>query len=453
LTAESLTVSQVLSLAKEAIEEGIGRVWVEGELSGFKRHLPSGHLYFDMKDGRSRISCVMWRGRGRELRFEPADGMQVRARGRLGIYEVQGRLQLYVDSLQPAGLGELQAALERLKAKLDAEGLFAAERRRPLPSYPERIGVVTSPAGAAVRDILRVLGERWPVAEIILHPCAVQGEGAAASIAAAMAVLAEIPDLDLVILGRGGGSIEDLWAFNEEEVVRAIAACPVPVVTGIGHEVDFTLSDLAADIRAATPSQAAELSVPARSDLDRLLHTSAKRLRHHADGCLSTARLRLSRAERSHGLRRPVDLVRTRVQRLDDLNQRILSRLALDVAVRRRRLTELADRWKAQDPWMSLSRSRGRLDELEQRGNRAVTRWMRGAREKLRARSEHLAAIGPRSVLSRGYAICLTGEGRHVVRRFDEVEPGSRVEVVLGVGGLGCTVEECREEEKVEGSG
>jgi hypothetical protein len=212
-------------------------------LTGFKRHHPSGHLYYDMKDSRGRVSCVQWRDSAKRLRFEPADGMQVRAHGSLGIYEVQGRLQLYVDALQPSGLGELQAALERLKARLAEEGLFAPERKRAIPAFPGMIGVITSPTGAAVRDIFRVLRERWPVAEIIFRPCQVQGEGAGDQIVRALADLTAETSLDVIILGRGGGSIEDLWAFNEEAVVRAVAGSRILIITGIGHEIDITLSD------------------------------------------------------------------------------------------------------------------------------------------------------------------------------------------------------------------
>lgn len=416
-----------------------------GELSGFKRHHPSGHLYFDLKDPQGRISCVQWRDSARRLRFEPADGMEVRAHGRLGIYEVQGRLQLYVDALEPSGLGELQAALERLKARLAAEGLFDPARKRPIPPYPERIGVATSATGAAVRDILRVLGERWPVAEVILRPCPVQGEGAAEQIAEAITDL-EVLMLDLILLARGGGSIEDLWAFNEEIVVRAVAGCRVPVITGIGHEIDFTLADFASDHRAATPSQAAEISVPAKGEILRLLRSHAARLHRRAESRVRDGGLRLSRLEGSHGLHRPLDLVRRRSQRVDDLSALLDRAWAVQSERRMRKLHDLAVRWKARHPVSQLKVSRVRLREFGVRLERGALRTLRDARERLQTRTKHLEAVGPEAVLSRGYAICLRARDRNAVRAWDEVAGGEQVQVILGKGSLSCTVDERREE-------
>jgi exodeoxyribonuclease VII large subunit len=445
VSGETLSVSQLLALAKQAIEDGTGPVWVEGELTGFKRHQPSGHLYFDMKDAKGRISCVMWRDGARRLRFDPADGLMVRVHGRLGLYEVQGRLQLYADALEPAGLGALQAALEALKRRLADEGLFAAERKRPLPRYPERVGVVTSSSGAAVRDVVRVLGERWPVAEVVLRPCAVQGAEAAEQIVDALEEIAGVPGLDLILLVRGGGSIEDLWCFNEEIVVRAVARSPVPIVTGVGHEIDVTLVDFASDLRAATPSQAAELAVPSRSDIVRLLGGQQARIRQRAEGRLRTAQLALARLQGSHGLRRPADLVRQRAQRVDDLAGRMGVAVSTRLDTRRRRLVDLTARWRARDPVSNLRRSRERLAELGTRLSQRVDRRIRDARERLAARAAHLEAIGPRAVLSRGYAICMRPADGRAVRSWNEVASGDRVRVILSEGSLGCNVEE-REE-------
>ncbi|MBD3162950.1 MAG: exodeoxyribonuclease VII large subunit, partial [Candidatus Eisenbacteria bacterium] len=343
---EILTVSEALALAKDAIEIGVGPLWVDGELSGFKRHRPSGHLYFDLKDNRGRVSCVMWRERARRLRFDPTDGMQVRVHGRFGIYEVQGRLQVYADALEPAGLGELQAALERLKTRLAEEGLFASERKRALPPFPSVIGVATSDSGAALRDVLRVLGQRWPIAEVLLRPCAVQGASAAPEIAGALEELERREELDLILLVRGGGSIEDLWCFNEERVVRAIAGSRVPVVTGIGHEIDVTLADFAADLRAATPSQAAELSVPDREEIVAQLRAEGRRLRVRTEGHLRAARLRVARIESSHGLRRSREIVRNRAQRVDELAIRLGNASAHAFGRRRERLAALGRRFR-----------------------------------------------------------------------------------------------------------
>jgi exodeoxyribonuclease VII large subunit len=445
VTAETLSVSQLLALAKQVLEDATGPVWVEGELTGFKRHQPSGHLYFDMKDARGRISCVMWRDAARRLRFDPTDGLLVRAHGRLGIYEVQGRLQLYADGLEPAGMGALQAALEALKQKLAAEGLFASERKRALPKMPQRIGVVTSMSGAAVRDVLRVLAERWPLAEVVLRPCAVQGAEAAGQIVDALRDIQEVPELDLILLVRGGGSIEDLWCFNEESVVRAVAGSRIPVVTGVGHEIDVTLVDFASDLRAATPSQAAELAVPSRIDISRFLGTQQVRIRQRAEGRVRNARLALARLEGSHGMRRPHELVRQRAQRIDDLSGRMRVAMTTAVQTRRRRLIDLSARWRARDPVSNLRRSRERLDELKARLGQGVDRRLRQAQERLRARAAHLEAIGPRAVLSRGYSICLRVGDKRAVRSWQEVSTGDDVRVILSEGSLDCAVGERQE--------
>jgi exodeoxyribonuclease VII large subunit len=445
VSVETLSVSQLLTLAKQVLEDGTGPVWVEGELTGFKRHQPSGHLYFDMKDARGRISCVMWRDAAKRLRFDPADGIQVRAHGRLGIYEVQGRLQLYADALEPAGLGALQAALEALKQRLAEDGLFAAERKRALPRYPHRIGVVTSGSGAAWRDVLRVLGERWPIAEVVFRPCAVQGAEAAGQIVDALEDIQQEPGLDLVLLVRGGGSIEDLWCFNEEIVVRAVAGCSLPIVTGVGHEIDVTLVDFASDLRAATPSQAAEFATPSQQDVLLQLNGQHARIRQRAEGRLRTARLALARLEGSHGLRRPVELVRQRAQRIDDLGGRMRVAITTALDTRSRRLADLTARWRARDPVTNLRRSRERLAELEMRLGLGVERRVRQARERLTSRAAHLEAIGPRAVLGRGYAICLRPVDGRAVRTWEDVGTGEEVRVILSEGQLGCRVEQ-REE-------
>lgn len=294
--------------------------------------------------------------------------------------------------------------------------------------------------------MLRVLGERWPVAEVIVRPCAVQGAEAAEEIVGALTDLENEPDLDLILLVRGGGSIEDLWCFNDEIVVRAVAGSSIPIVSGVGHEIDVTLTDFAADLRAATPSQAAELAVPSATDVLRILRTHEARIRQHALGRVRTARLTLSRLQGSHGLRRPVELVRQRSQRVDDLAIRMGTAMATRIEARRRRLIDLTARWRARDPVSHLNRSRVRLVELEAQLGQAVDRRLRQARERLRARAAHLEAIGPNAVLSRGYAICLhPGDGR-AVRTWKDVATGEAVRVILSEGALACRVEQRLEE-------
>lgn len=443
---EAIRVSELMQIAKAAIEEGTGPVWVVGEISGFKRHFPSGHLYFDLKDGNARIACVAWKEMARRLRFEPQDGLLVRAHGRLGIYEVQGRLQFYADAMEPAGIGELQAAFELLKRRLSAEGLFDEDRKIPLPRFPARIGVATSPAGAAIRDVLRVLKERWPVAEVVIHPCAVQGSEAAGEIVRALRRLDAEPGIDLVLLVRGGGSIEDLWSFNEESVVRAVAAMERPIVCGVGHEIDFTLADFAADLRAATPSQAAELATPSRRDLEEWIAGWGARVRQRTLGRIEHARLRLSGLEKSHGMLRWMEALRRRSQRIDEMEIRIANAMTNRIDAQRRRVETLSLRFRARDPLRVLLRTRERLEEHRRRGVRALGERLRAAQERLASRRAHLEAVGPRAVLSRGYAICLReGDGR-AVRRFDEVEMGDPVRILLSIGNLGCRVEERQED-------
>ncbi len=451
MNGESLTVTQAVGLAKRAIEEGVAPLWVEGELSGFKRHLRSGHLYFDLKDAHSRVSCVMWRDSARRLRFDPSDGLSVRAHGRFGVYDVQGRLQIYADALEPAGLGELAAALERLKARLAAEGLFDPERKRPLPVYPSRIGVATSPTGAAIRDILRVLGARWPTAEVVHFACSVQGSQAAGEIVAALSGLQEIIGLDVIILGRGGGSIEDLWCFNEEIVVRTIADCRIPIVTGIGHEIDLTLADLAADLRAATPSQAAELAVPDGKDLLRMIEKHRSRLRQLVDGQIGLLTLRLSGITGSHGLKRPIDDLRVRSQRIDDLSLRLTRTFGSMRRRQKQRLADLTARWRSRHPRVQLELSRRKIADGTRRLARSIESWHREKRERLRTRAEHLEAIGPKAVLSRGYAICLRRRDQRAVRFWNDVDTGESIDLVLGCGSLGCKVEERNETWGTEG--
>jgi exodeoxyribonuclease VII large subunit len=293
--------------------------------------------------------------------------------------------------------------------------------------------------------VLRVLGERWPVADVVLRPCAVQGAEAAAQIVEALEEIALEPGLDLILLVRGGGSIEDLWCFNEEAVVRAVAGSPVPIVTGVGHEIDVTLVDFASDLRAATPSQAAELAVPSRQDVLRLLGGQHARIRQMAEGRVRNAHLSLARLTGSHGLRRPAELVRQRAQRIDDLAGRLQVAVSTRLETRRRRLVDMAARWRARDPVSNLGRSRERLAELETRVSRGVHRRFDDAREKLTARAAHLEAVGPRAVLARGYAICLRPDDGRAVRSWEDVATGDRVRVILSEGGLGCRIEERQE--------
>jgi len=339
------TVSQLTHVIKDVLESLPG-IWVQGEISNFKRH-SSGHMYFVLKDEQAQLPCVMWAGRNQYLQFAPQDGIQVLAHGRVTVYEKRGAYQLDVWQMQPAGLGALQQAFEQLKQKLAAEGLFDPERKKSLPKFPSTIGLVTSPTGAAIRDLISVLRRRWPGIEIVLIPVRVQGEGAAAEIAQAIRLFNAYGKVDLLIIGRGGGALEDLWAFNEEVVARAIYASKIPIISAVGHEVDFSISDFVADVRAATPSAAAELAVPARVDVHRRLVHATQRMQLHVRGLVQAYRQRLRRVQSSYGLRQPLEVIRQRSQLLDELQRRIEGAMKNRIAFLRRDLESLHHRLQA----------------------------------------------------------------------------------------------------------
>jgi exodeoxyribonuclease VII large subunit len=415
-----LTVSQLTEQLRSAVEERFPAVWVEGEISNFKIY-GSGHAYFTLKDEGAQIRAVLFRNRTRRLRFEPADGQHVLAFGSLEVYAQRGEYQLVVELLEPRGLGALQLAFEQRKARLGAEGLFDAARKRQLPRFPRKIGIATSPSGAALRDMLRVLGRRFAGLHIVIAPCRVQGDGAAGEIAQAIADLNALGDVDVIIVGRGGGSLEDLWAFNEEAVARAIAGSKVPVVSAVGHEVDFTIADFVADLRAPTPSAAAEVVVREKRAL--------------ADS-LADFRLRLARAVARplRDLERRLDQVRGRLARAaDGVHRRAAYRVDL-----------LTARLRAASPYARLRTDRHRLERLETRLLGVMTRRLAGDRHRLAAAAGRLGSLSPLAVLSRGYSLTRTPDGR-IVRAAGQVAAGDPVSVLLHEGRLDCRVERTRE--------
>ncbi len=320
-----LTVAELTRYIKESLEDGFSVISVQGEISNFKRH-SSGHLYFTLKDEASQIQAVMWKGRASNLVFTPQDGMKVIIRGRITVYEVRGVYQVDVAQVQPLGVGELQLAFERLKQKLDKDGLFDAEHKKEIPEYPERIGIVTSPTGAAIRDIINIISRRFPGVELILYPVSVQGSSAAKEIANAIQDFNEYGKIDVMIIGRGGGSLEDLWAFNEEIVARAIFDSKIPVISAVGHEIDFTISDFVADLRAPTPSAAAELVVRNRAELVEIVrnfyYTAQQALHEKLTSHQETIRTLLG----SYSFNKPFDIIRQYSQRMDEL-QHTLARI------------------------------------------------------------------------------------------------------------------------------
>lgn len=429
---EVFTVSRLNREARAVIERGFGVVWVEGELSNFSAPA-SGHWYFSLKDREAQLRCAMFRGRNAGAGFTPRAGQMVLARGRVSLYEPRGEFQLIVEQLEEAGLGALRREFDRLKARLAEEGLFAAELKRPLPRFPRRIGVVTSPTGAAVRDVLHVLARRYPPATVLVYPTPVQGAAAVPAIVETLALASRRAEVDVLILARGGGSLEDLWAFNDERVARAVRACAIPVIAGIGHEIDFTIADFVADARAPTPSGAAELATPDRQAcLEALARTRARLqacmvremrgLSRRFEG--ATARLR-----RTH----PGVRLQQQAQRLDELEARLAScsRRALREATLRS--TGLAQRLRLADPRLRLARQQDRLEGFRSRLARAAAGLLERREAHLKLAARALNAVSPLATLTRGYAIVTRPEGA-VITSAAVISPGEEIEARLAQG-------------------
>ena len=415
---EALTVSQLNAYIKSLVDRDdfLGSVAVRGELSNYKIY-PSGHHYFTLKDAESSLKCVMFRSAAGKLRFRPESGMGVTAWGRISVYPRDGAYQLYCEALMPEGFGDLQMAYEQLKAKLEKEGLFDRSHKKPIPRYPERIAVITSSAGAAVHDIIRVLRRRWPMGKIMLLPVRVQGVEAPGEIAAALRYASEHKVADVVITGRGGGSIEDLWAFNDERVARAIYDCEIPVISAVGHEPDVTIADFVADLRAATPSNAAELAAPDVTELMQAIDSAMRRLEN-------------SMAKRISGSREALEALSSR---------RVLQSATGFIEQRRSQVETLRVRLEAASGFASKCRSQ--RDDLAPRLDSAAAAAMtRKKNEYLRAAAK-LDALSPLKVLSRGYAIAMDEDGR-AVKDSSGVRAGDKLTVRLASGALGCRVED-----------
>lgn len=393
LTVQELTRHISLLIGKDHL---MANVWVKGEISNFKA-ASSGHLYFTLKDGHSCVKTVMFRSRSGKVPFRPENGMAVTVRGYVSVFERDGVYQLYAEEMEPEGAGALFKAFEQLKARLQQEGLFDAKYKKVLPLLPHRIGIVTSPTGAAVRDMVEIIRRRWPGLEIILAPVLVQGEGAPPAIARGIRLLNQLGGIDLIIAGRGGGSLEELWAFNTEVVARSIFLSEVPVISAVGHETDFTIADFVADARAATPSAAAEMAVPDRKEMERYLRTVQERLARAVEEKISAGRQRLNLCLANRFFTRPVDnICSARQQPVDFLSHRLV-----------------------------------------QEADGAVMR----AGNRLAALTAQLNTLSPLATLARGYSICATPDGTQVIRSAGEVEPGDKLAVRLHQGSLQCIVE------------
>lgn len=392
------TVSQINRVVRDLLEAGIPALWLEGEISNFTHHR-NGHMYFTLKDEAAEIEAVMFASQNALLQFTPADGQKVIAFGQITLYERKGRYQINVLEMRPAGIGKLQLEFEKLKERLQAEGLFDTRFKQPIPRFPERIGIVTSPEGAALRDVLKILRERYPIIEVLLFPARVQGEGAAMELAGAIRAANRysltIEPLDTLIVTRGGGSLEDLWAFNEEPVARAIFESAIPIISAVGHEIDVTLADLVADVRAPTPTAAAQMAVPDRRELIELAQSARAQLKQLVFGRIENYLLRIEMLRRSRGLHRPVQLLHEHEQTLDHASELLLRAM-------RERLA------RHQERWQGLVR--------------------------------HLESLNPASVLRRGFSV-VESEAGQIVRSAEQVRVGERVKIRLHQGRLLSRVE------------
>jgi exodeoxyribonuclease VII large subunit len=427
---------------RDALESKFPDVWVVGEISNFNRH-SSGHVFFTLKDAQAAIRCVIWKSGAGRLGHEVTDGVEVEVRGHLGLFEKQGSYQIYVSSLRPRGVGALEVEFRKLKERLEKEGLFDADRKRPLPRWPRRIGVVTSPTGAAIRDIINILGRRWPVAEIILAPARVQGEGAAAEIARGIENLNRFGLIDVMIVGRGGGSLEDLWPFNEEIVARAIHASAVPVVSAVGHETDISISDFVADVRAPTPSAAAELVVPDRREVLQTIAAAGNRMVRNSHYVLDRLRDNLALFESNRFFRYPHELILDRVQAIDDFEGRLLG----------------AVRQKGSAEWLRLERAAAGLARHSPAArHQAAAASLRMAMHRLRAaavvllthrwaaRVDRLAGrledLNPDQVLRRGYSRTVLDRTGKSLTRAADARPGDLLRTHLSEGSVESRVTE-----------
>ncbi len=434
----TLTVTELTRTIRDLLGAEFPDIWVAGEVSG-ARLAPSGHYYFTLKDTDAQLRCACFRGAVRHLRAKPKDGMAVLARGRIDVYAPRGDYQLLVEALEPQGEGALRLAFEELKRKLESEGLFAQERKRPLPRMPHRIGIVTSPSGAAIRDIIHVLGRRFPGIHIRLYPALVQGEGSREEVVEGIGELGGSGWPDLLIVGRGGGSLEDLWTFNEEDVARAIAACPVPVVSAVGHETDFTIADFVADLRAPTPSAAAEMVVPERRVMVERVAIVRRKIQQAARYRLSRARNRLhesgtERASIIFGRR-----IAGRLQQVDDLDYRLRQRSRAFIGTALRRSHDLEVRLGRQDLLLRLARGRAQLEKADARSAELIRSRLATARSRLVPLTAQLEQMSPLRILERGYAIVHDTDGR-AVREAILAPEGSAVAIRLWRGRLQATV-------------
>ncbi|GBC60687.1 exodeoxyribonuclease VII large subunit [Desulfonema ishimotonii] len=432
------SVSELTSEIRALLEERFPLIWLTGEISNF-RSPSSGHFYFTLRDDAAQISAVMFRGQNRRIGFTPEDGMRITGLGRISVYEPRGNYQLIFEYLEPRGVGSLQAAFEQLKARLTAEGLFDRKHKRPLPFLPRKISVVTSPTGAVIHDIMKVVGRRFPNIHIEVVPVRVQGDGAAREIANGIRLLNDRADTDLIIIARGGGSPEDLNPFNSESVARSVFASEIPVISGVGHETDFTIADFVADLRAPTPSAAAEMAVPLKADLAGKCATLSAALTRRFDACVANRRRHLENITKRlvHPRRRIEDLR----LRLDDLTERLSRRSKGRVSHRREQLAWQAEKLQASSPRMLTRKLARKRDDLIRDLVLHMKTDLGGKRSQLREMNARLKALNPEAILARGYSITRTIPDGDIVMNAAAVSPGQELDVTLARGAVRCRVE------------
>jgi exodeoxyribonuclease VII large subunit len=421
-------------------------VHVRGEISNFKQH-SSGHMYFTLKDEKARILAVMFSSQSRSMKFTPENGMKVIVRGEISVYEPSGQYQIYIKEMRPDGIGELFLAYEQLKQRLELEGLFAIENKKAIPLYPRTVGVITSPTGAAIRDVITTIKRRYPIANILVFPALVQGDQAASSIVKAIDKANSMNEIDVLIVGRGGGSIEELWAFNEELVARAIFSSDIPIISAVGHETDFTIADFVADLRAPTPTGAAELAVPHIDELlDRVLQRQTRLLRT-MKGKFQFEKERLARVQKSYAFRYPHRLYEQKLEQVDKLTEMLVrgtSRLSL---IKKGQHEILYKRLQRNHPSEALREAQKRLDLTNKEMKRAMQQVLSKKQTEFERILSTLGALSPLKIMERGYSLAYSEENR-LIKSINQVKMNERVQIQLTDGSLFCRVENRKESEK-----
>jgi len=445
-----LTVSALTKYIKRKFENDphLKEVFLRGEISNFKHH-SRGHMYLTIKDNKSRVNAVMFAGYNRYMKFTPENGMNVLIRGEIGVYEPHGQYQLYIHQMEPDGLGALYLAYEELKKKLTTEGLFDDQLKKPLPTYPQSIAVLTSPTGAAVRDILTTIERRYPNVNVTVFPVLVQGQNAKTSIVQAIKHVNELNDYDVMIVGRGGGSIEELWAFNEEVVARAIAASDIPVISAVGHETDFTISDFVADYRAPTPTGAAEVAVPSQLEIAERIQNLRRRVQTAMDTRMNQAKEKLVQKQKSYAFRYPEQLMRQKEQELDRMYDQLQKASVQFMNESQTELSNIQRRLQQQHPEKSLRLAKQELVQTTKRMNRSMQQETKSKMQAYHELISKLTLLNPLETIKRGYAVPYSEEG-NVVKSIQDVQPGDPLQVKVQDGVLDCQVWGMEEEDQNE---